>query len=231
MHLRVMKKSKIPSLLFFLLAFTTSAQELITKAPKEHRWSALYFTFYDPEILLNHSIGCGFGTKDVRLSTGFSFGKNLLGAKYNYSTDSRNYLNSGDYYGAFLKPEADIVHIGKRFKLSGTCLLNYSYWKFGFSFQGQDSSGAPAGNEYFQKTNNLDFFYGLNAEITVYKNISLGAGVLMKFFSCYAGKVSITDFSTNTSSSFNFGYNGPNDSYNRWFYPSAFIRYDLSFQR
>lgn len=226
-----MKNNKIFSLLLFLLVIRTSAQEIKTKATKENSWSAMYFTFYDPEILLNHSIGFGFGTKDVRLSTGFSFGKNLLGAKYNYAIDNRNYFNYGDFYGVFLRPEADIVQIGKRFKLSGTCLLNYSYWKIGSSFQGQDSSGAPQGNEYLQKTNTLDFFYGLNAEIYVFKNISLGAGVLMKFFSCYAGQVNITDFSTNTSSSYNFGYNGPNDSYNRWFYPSAFIRYDLSFQR
>lgn len=227
-----MKKNKTLSLLLVLLVVSARSQELKTNAAKKPNWSVLYFAFYDPDILLNHSFGFGIGSEDVRISTGFSFGKNLLGAKYNYSVDDKNYFDFGDFYGAFFRPEADIFRIGNLIKLSGTCLLNYSNWNVVTSFQRQDSLGAlTGGNKYFQKTNSLDFFYGLNADIRITKNLNLGAGVLIKFFSCYAGQVSITDYGTNTSDTFKFGYNGPNDHYNRWFYPSAFIRYELSFQR
>jgi hypothetical protein len=226
-----MKKSRLHTLLFILLAVTACAQEVNMKKNKEHNWSAIYFSYYQPDFLLNHSIGVGFGTKDVRFFTGFSYGRNIYGAKYNNSTDSRNYFYWGDFYGAFLRPEADIFHIGRRFTLSATCLINYSYGQSGYAFQMQDSLGAPAGNEYVQKSHTLDFFYGLNGEIKVYKNFSLGAGVLMKFFSCNVWQTRITDFRTNTSNTYNSGYNGQLDSFRYWFYPSAYLRYAIPYQR
>lgn len=226
-----MKKSKRVVLFLLLVSASGSGQDLIHPVSHEKKWSLLYFSYYDPEILSSHSFGIGFGTEDVTLSAGFSYGKHLLAAGYNYYTDNRNYFEIGDSYGAFFRPEAELFQIGKRVTLSANCLLNYSFCKLGFSFQVPDSSGAIVGYEHLQNTHTLDFFYGLNAKLLLFKNFRLGAGVLMKFFSCYAGQVILNDFSTNTTSVSRFGYNGPNDLGNRWIFPSVFIRYDLSFRR
>ncbi|MCU0361046.1 MAG: hypothetical protein MUF75_10080 [Bacteroidia bacterium] len=232
-----MKKNKILSLLLFLLVVSTRAQELQTKGAEKPSWNLMYFTIYDHEIASYHSLGIGISTKDIRINAGFTFCNNELLNSFNYKQDEYNYFNSGNSYGAFLKPEFDFLKLGKHFKLSVNGLLNFTNTKLSYSNRGVDTTGAFVGFSAKQNSNAFQFYYGLNADVYITKHLSLGAGVVAKLFTYYIGQSESTNFSKGRTDDYYyrnldvFAFKNSLDPYYRWIYPTAFIRYQIPFKQ